>query len=104
MSSPNNPPRLGKYRIFALISCVAWLEIPCRLAGADLDVKHWQLFIDSYAIARGTGFDRVVHHPRAHGVVIPNDKPWETSGMNPLYFARKADGTFLAIMIQLAGS
>ena len=61
----------------------------------DLDVKHWQLFIDDHAIVRGTGLDRVVHHPRAMGVVIDADKPWETHSVQPNYFCRKSDGTFL---------
>lgn len=79
---------------FAVIIFVAYLGAAGRLPAADLDAKHWQLFIDNYAIARATGFSRVVRHPRAHGVVIPNDKPWETGGMNPLYFGRREDGTF----------
>ena len=62
---------------------------------ADLDARHWQFFIDDHAIARGTGLDRVVHHPRARGVVIAHDKPWESNGVAPSYFARKADGTFV---------
>ncbi|MDB6092844.1 MAG: hypothetical protein JWM32_406 [Verrucomicrobia bacterium] len=62
---------------------------------AEIDSRSWQFFIDDFVVARGTGFDRIVHHPTPKGVVIPNDKPWETAGMNPLYFARKADGTFV---------
>ena len=66
------------------------------IQAAELDAKNWQFFIDDYAIARGTGFDRVVHHPRPMGVVIDCDKPWETHGVEPVYFSRKADGTFVA--------
>lgn len=57
---------------------------------------HWQLFLDDQVIARSTGLDRVIHHPRARGVVIPADKPWETCGVNPLYVGRRGDGTFIA--------
>ena len=72
------------------------LVFPERTRAAEINARQWQFFIDDYAIARGTGLDRVVHHPKAMGVVIPNDKPWETAGIAPLYFARKADGTFIA--------
>jgi hypothetical protein len=57
---------------------------------------HWQIFLDDYLIARSTGFDKVVHHPQAKGVVIPADKPWETVGVGLQYVERKEDGTFLA--------
>ena len=69
--------------------------VPSLAASAEINAQQWQFFLDDHAIARGTGLDRVVHHPRPVGVVITNDKPWETAGMNPLYFARKADGTFV---------
>ncbi|MBI2194651.1 MAG: hypothetical protein HYU36_21950 [Planctomycetes bacterium] len=58
--------------------------------------SHWQLFLDDHALARSTGFDRVVHHPRALGVVIPADRPWETVGAAPIYVERRADGSFFA--------
>src|SRR5580704_5130201 len=58
--------------------------------------QHWQLFLDDYVIDRGTGFDRVIHHPRAMGVVIPSDKPWETVMTAPGFFSRGKDGTFVA--------
>jgi hypothetical protein len=58
--------------------------------------QHWQLFLDDYIIARATGFDRVLHHPRAMGVVIRGDKPWETGQVAPNFFARRPDGTFIA--------
>jgi hypothetical protein len=61
-----------------------------------VDAQHWQLFLDDHAVARTTGFDRVVHHPRASGVVIPADQPWETAGVAPLLVARRADGSFAA--------
>ena len=73
-----------------LLSCA-----PGAIRGAELDAKNWQFFIDDYAIARGTGFEQVVHRPRPMGVVIDADKPWETHGVAPVYFTRKADGTFL---------
>jgi len=60
---------------------------------------HWQLFLDDYIIARSTGFDRVLHHPRSMGLVIPADKPWETAGAEMLYgtpVGRRNDGTFYA--------
>src|SRR5882724_7119800 len=59
--------------------------------------NRWQLCLDDYIIARETGFDRVVHHPRAMGVVIPGDKPWETTCVAPGFFQRREDGTFVAI-------
>jgi len=58
--------------------------------------QRWQLFLDDYIVARATGFDRVVHHPRAVGVVIPADKPWETFGTSPQFVGRQKDGTFFA--------
>ncbi len=58
--------------------------------------ERWQLFLDDYIIARSTGFDRVIHHPRAMGVVIPADKPWESTGALPGFFGRRQDGTFFA--------
>ncbi|MBL9216326.1 MAG: hypothetical protein JNG83_12685, partial [Opitutaceae bacterium] len=73
------------------------LALPAlRAAAPDLDARQWQLFIDDYAIARGTGLDRVVHHPRWRGVVISNDQPWESNGVAPIYFGRKPDGSFFA--------
>ena len=75
-----------------ILSSLVWSST--RLPAAELNARHWQLFLDNYAIARGTGLDRVVHHPRAMGVVIANDKAWESDGMNPFYFGRKPDGTF----------
>jgi hypothetical protein len=59
--------------------------------------QNWQLLLDEHVVARSTGFDRVLHHPRARGVVIPADKPWETAQSMPNFFARKPDGTFVAI-------
>lgn len=67
-----------------------------QVLAVDLEVKNWQLFIDDHAIARGTGLDRVVHHPKARGVVIDADKPWETHSVQPNYFTRLVDGSFLA--------
>lgn len=61
-----------------------------------LEASQWQLFIDDHAVARATGFDRVVHHPRWRGVVIDADQPWETSGVRPAFVGRAPDGTFLA--------
>jgi len=61
--------------------------------------QQWQLFLDDYAIARSTGLTRVLHHPRARGVVIPADKPWETAGVETLYgsgIGRRDDGSFFA--------
>jgi hypothetical protein len=66
-----------------------------RAAAEEPDARNWQLFIDNYAIARATGFDRVVHHPRAEGIVIHNDRSWESDAVSPIYFARKSDGTFV---------
>ena len=58
--------------------------------------RNWQLFIDDYVVARSTGCSRVVHHPRAMGVVIPADKPWETSAVSGTYVTRRDDGSFAA--------
>lgn len=57
---------------------------------------QWQLFLDDQAVARSTGLDRVVHHPRALGVVIPADRPWETVGVAPVHIDRREDGSFFA--------
>ncbi len=62
-----------------------------------MDDAHWHLFLDDGELARSTGFDRVVHHPRSHGVVIPADQPWETVGVAPQYVARGPDGRFMAL-------
>ncbi|HJN15724.1 MAG TPA: hypothetical protein QGH10_09550, partial [Armatimonadota bacterium] len=56
----------------------------------------WHLAIDDYPFARVTGFDRVTHHPRAMGVVLPADQPWETFGAAANYVGRREDGTFFA--------
>ncbi len=58
--------------------------------------SKWQLFLDDFIIARATGFSRIVHHPRACGVVIPADKPWETAGAVPIFVERRDDGSFFA--------
>ncbi|MBL9214414.1 MAG: hypothetical protein JNG83_02950, partial [Opitutaceae bacterium] len=76
------------------ILSLALLFLGPVLGAAAIDARHWQFFIDDHVIARGTGLDRVVHRPRARGVVITNDRPWESKGVAPYYFARRADGTF----------
>jgi hypothetical protein len=63
---------------------------------SDIDTSVWQLFLDDFVVARATGLDRVIHHPRSVGLVIPADKPWETFGCYPQYIGRKPDGTFFA--------
>jgi hypothetical protein len=60
------------------------------------NTQHWHLFIDDHLLARTTGFDRVVHHPRAIGVVISADQPWETAGVAPMHVSRDDDGRFTA--------
>ena len=55
----------------------------------------WQLFLDDSVVARSTGFDRVLHHPRALGVVIESDRPWETAGAPPVFVDRREDGSFV---------
>lgn len=57
--------------------------------------SHWHLFLDDHVLARTTGLDRVVHHPRPMGVVIPADRPWETAGVAPLHVERREDGSFV---------
>lgn len=61
-----------------------------------MTTHSWRLFIDDHWVARATGFDRVVHHPRPMGVVIPADKPWETAGVGLNYVERRDDGQFVA--------
>jgi hypothetical protein len=61
-----------------------------------IDARHWQLFLDDHVLARTTGCDRVIHHPRPIGVVIPADRPWETAGVAPTLIDRRDDGTFVA--------
>jgi len=60
------------------------------------DASPWHLVLDDHALARITGLDRVVHHPRALGLVIPADRPWETAGVAPLLVDRREDGSFFA--------
>ena len=88
--------RFPALRRVALLGCLVLL-VPPRVQSqeARLDARNWQLFLDDYAIARGTGFDRVVHHPKSLGVVIAGDRPWETNAVQPIYFARQPDGTFI---------
>lgn len=62
--------------------------------GGEIEPQFWQFFIDDHVIARATGLDRVVHHPQPKGVVIANDQPWESKGIAPYFFARRADGSF----------
>ncbi|MBL9216324.1 MAG: hypothetical protein JNG83_12675, partial [Opitutaceae bacterium] len=81
-----------RHLLLAAIGAATALADPA----ATIDASRWQLFIDNYAIARGTGFDRVVHRPQARGVVIDADRPWETHGVQPGFFYRKPDGTFVA--------
>lgn len=61
---------------------------------AESNRERWYLFIDDQWVARATGFDRAVHHPRSHGVVLPADKPWETAGVAPMHIGRDLDGRF----------
>ena len=61
-----------------------------------MNTGHWELFIDDHIVARSTGFDRIVHHPRPIGVVLPADKPWETAGVGLGHVKHLADGTFVA--------
>ena len=44
----------------------------------------WQLFLDDHAIARSTGFQRVLHHPQPRGIVLEGDHTWEKTGVTPL--------------------
>jgi len=80
-------------RVTALL--VGLMIASAPMARAEMDARQWQLFLDDFAVARGTGLARVLHHPKPMGVVIPADKPWETHSALPSYFARKADGTFV---------
>jgi len=53
---------------------------------------HWQLFLDDHIIARSTGFQRVVHHPKPRGIVLRGDNPWEARGLTPTYVGWRKDG------------
>jgi hypothetical protein len=84
-----------------LISCLSLLAFHLEAAQSKSNEaptvdSRWQLFLDDFIVGRSTGFDRIVHHPRAKGVVIPGDKPWETTAVAPGFFARREDGTFVA--------
>jgi hypothetical protein len=88
----------------ALIALILPITLSKGLAeGGLLNATDWQLFIDDYAVARGTGLDRIVHHPRAMGVVIPADKPWESLGIAPSHFFKKPDGTFIGFYSAIWG-
>ena len=71
----------------AAVCAVLVYSLHARVAGGGLasamDARHWQLFIDDFAVARATGLDRVVHHPRPMGVVIPADKPGRRATCRP---------------------
>src|SRR5437667_3341680 len=82
-----------------IVTVSSWLLTPQPGVSAlvdQIDTSLWQIFLDDFVVARATGLDRVVHHPRAHGLVIPADKPWETFGCYPQYVGRRPDGTFFA--------
>ena len=70
------------------------------MAAIPLDA-NWQLFLDNYAVARTPGLDRVVHHPRSMGVVLPADRPWETVGAAPVHVERDSDGQFHAFYMAM---
>ncbi|MSP12036.1 MAG: hypothetical protein EXR62_03660 [Chloroflexi bacterium] len=59
-----------------------------------MNSNHWHLLLDNYSIARATGFDRIVHHPRPLGVVLAPDKPWESAGVGMNYVGQRANGSF----------
>jgi hypothetical protein len=81
--------------VLFLSFCNSWGALCNSKEIPSLD-SRWQLFLDDFIVDRGTGFDRVVHRPRAMGVVISNDKPWESTGVAPGFFMRRDDGTFVA--------
>lgn len=64
---------------------------PITKAGGE---SNWQLFLDNHVIARSTGFQRVLHHPRRRGIVLKADKPWETHGVVPMYVGQRKNGTY----------
>ncbi|NQZ68271.1 MAG: hypothetical protein HRT89_09380 [Lentisphaeria bacterium] len=57
---------------------------------------NWQLFLDDYVIQRSTGFQRVVHHPKDRGVVIPAEHAYEGLGVERAQVFRREDGRFEA--------
>jgi hypothetical protein len=61
---------------------------------APAPTPRWRLFLDDAWLARATGFDRTVHHPRNHGVVLPADQPWESAGVAPMHIGRDGAGRF----------
>ena len=93
--------------LFPLVLLTSAAALPAGVVGAAAREQkqesaetvgngRWELFLDDHVLARSTGFRRVLHHPRARGVVIPADRPWETVGVCPLYVARRPDGSFVA--------
>ncbi len=95
MPTPTSVISIRALKPAAILVLLAFILLGKAAATVELEAKQWQFFIDDHAIARGTGLGRVVHHPRPMGVVIKADKAWETHGVEPVYFSRKADGTFV---------
>lgn len=90
-------PRLLNLLVASALGSVTADALPQSSVTDAISVdRNWQLFLDDYVVARATGFDRVLHHPRPMGVVIPADKPWETAQAMPHFFGRRKDGTFVA--------
>lgn len=66
-------------------------------SGKEVEVSTepiWHLFLDDHIITRSTGFQQVLHHPEARGVVLKPDKPWETFGVTPWYVGRRKGGGY----------
>lgn len=81
----------------AICCLAAWVyadNVPRQPNQAAPTEPYWQLFLDDHIITRSTGFERVVHHPRPHGVVLKTEKPWETFGATPWYVGRRKEGGY----------
>jgi len=63
--------------------------------------SNWQLFIDDATVARATGLDKIVRHPRPKGLVLAADRPWETVGMGLQHVERRSDGTFVLYYLSM---
>ena len=89
--------------VVAMVAACILLYIPLRAGAEPVSPKpnqtlpqepHWQLFLDDHVIARSTGFQRVLHHPRPRGIVLSRDNHWERWGVTPMYVGWRKDGRF----------
>jgi len=68
--------------------------VPDQSAGPPAE-PHWELFLDDHILTRSTGFQRVVHQPKARGIVLEGTEAWEEPrGVTPLYVGSRKDGGY----------